>query len=411
MSFNLVYSYPCINCNFNGFINVYKFDKKVRLKNGEDLNFLQHLQCCFNCGLIRQEDNKSYSDYNLQKYYAQTFRTPVQLNIIDEQDKRIINAKKRLEFIQKLNLNHAKHLLEIGLGDGVFLSVANQKFKCSGIDPSLGYDYVKNYLRKLDVIIYDLSLEEFKSDKKFDIICCFLVLEHIKEPNQFIQNMKNFLNEDGVIIIEVPDIDTYSSSNSDSLLTHEHLYHYNIDTLNYLMCNNGLELIAYDNKNVSYGFSLIAAYKINNQLILSSKSSSFPILFEFQSFLIKHNNYIKEMSKIVTSILFESKKQNKKVGVFGIGYLFNRFIESINFSYNFDYLFDETDQKIGNEIFGVKIEPLFQISTKKDIGYIIIFSEMFFQEMSSKIEHFCKNQKLEIIDIHTRVLNQTQYDN
>jgi 2-polyprenyl-3-methyl-5-hydroxy-6-metoxy-1,4-benzoquinol methylase len=405
MSFNLVYSYPCINCNFKEFINVYKEEKKVQLKNGENLNFLQQLQCCFNCGLIRQEDNKSYSNANLQKYYAQTFRTPVQLNTINEQDKRILNAQKRLSFIQELNLSHSKQLLEIGLGDGVFLSRAHQKFKCSGIDPSLGYDYVKNYLRKLDIVIYDLSLEEFKSNKKFDILCCFLVLEHIKEPYQFVQNMKKLLNEDGVIIIEVPDVDTYSSSNSDSLLTHEHVYHYNIDTLNYLMFNNGLELIAYDNKNVSYGFSLIAAYKINNKPIFSSTKSSFSILFGFQSFLRKHNNYIPKMSKIVTDILLESKKQNKKVGVFGIGYLFNRFVESTNFSYHFDYLFDETDQKIGNEILGVKIEPLLQINTKTDIGYIIIFSEMFFQEMSDKIDLCYKDHQLEIIDIHNKVLN------
>lgn len=405
MSFNLVYSYPCINCNFNEFINVYKEDKKVQLKNGEKLNFMQQLQCCFNCGLIRQEDNKSYSNANLQKYYAQTFRTPVQLNTINEHDKRILNAQKRLSFIQELNLSHSKQLLEIGLGDGVFLSRAHQKYECSGIDPSLGYDYVKNYLRKLDIVIYDVSLEEFKSEKKFDIICCFLVLEHIKEPYQFIQNIKKLLNEDGVIIIEVPDVDTYSSSNSDSLLTHEHVYHYNIDTLNYLMFNIGLELIAYDNKNVSYGFSLIAAYKINNQPVFSSTKSSFPILFEFQSFLKKQNNYISKMSKIVADILLESKNQNKKVGVFGIGYLFNRFVETTNNCHHFDYLFDETDQKIGIEISGVKIEPLLQLINKKDIGYIIIFSEMFFQEMSDKIDYCCKDHQIEIIDIHNKVLN------
>jgi 2-polyprenyl-3-methyl-5-hydroxy-6-metoxy-1,4-benzoquinol methylase len=404
MNFDLVYSYPCINCNFEEFINVYGEDKKVQLKNGEELVFFQKLQCCYKCGLIRQEDNESYSNTNLQKYYSQTFRTPIQLNAINNDEKRILNAQKRLSFIQELKLSQTKHLLEIGLGDGVFLSKAHQKFKCSGIDPSLGYDYVKDYLRKLDIVIYDLSLEEFKSNKKFDIICCFLVLEHIKEPHQFLQKIKGLLNDDGVIIIEVPDLETYNSSYSDSLLTHEHVYHYNIDTLNYLMFNNGLELIAYNNKNVSYGFSLIAAYKLNNQPVFSSTKSSFPILFEFQSFLKKHHNYIPKMSKIVADILLESKKQNKKVGVFGIGYLFNRFVETSNNSHHFDYLFDETDQKIGKEISDVKIEPLLHLINKKDIGYIIIFSEMFFREMCDKINHYYKEHQFEIIDIHNKVL-------
>ena len=111
------------------------------------------------------------------------------------------------------------------------------------------------------------------------------------------------------------------------------------------------------------------------------------------------------MSKIVADILLESKKQNKKVGVFGIGYLFNSFLESTDCSYHFDYLFDETDQKIGNEISGVKIEPLLHLSTKTDIGYIIIFSEMFFLEMSAKINYCYKDHQLEIIDIHNIVLN------
>jgi len=400
MNFNLVYSYPCINCNFEEFINVYSEEKKVHLKNGEELVFFQKLQCCYKCGLIRQEDNESYSNTNLQKYYSQTFRTPVQLNTINNNDRRIYNAQKRLSFIQELKLSRTKHLLEIGLGDGVFLSKAHQKFKCSGIDPSLGYDYVKDYLRKLDVVIYDLSLEEFTSNKKFDIICCFLVLEHIKEPHQFLQKIKELLNDDGVIIIEVPDLETYSSSYSDSLLTHEHVYHYSIETLNYLMFNNGLELIKFDNKNVSYGFSLIAAYRKNLKADFSMTKSSFQILFDFQFFLKKHNNYFPKMSKIVANILMESKNQNKKVGVFGVGYLFNRFVEASYDFFHFDYLFDETKEKIGIEISGIKVESLAQLKTKTDIGYILIFSEMFFQEMSAKIKFSFKGPKLEIIDVH-----------
>jgi NADH/NAD ratio-sensing transcriptional regulator Rex len=106
------------------------------------------------------------------------------------------------------------------------------------------------------------------------------------------------------------------------------------------------------------------------------------------------------MSKIVANILMESKNQNKKVGVFGVGYLFNRFVEASYNFFHFDYLFDETKEKIGIEISGIKVESLAQLKTKTDIGYILIFSEMFFQEMSAKIKFSFKGPKLEIIDVH-----------
>ena len=88
------------------------------------------------------------------------------------------------------------------------------------------------------------------------------------------------------------------------------------------------------------------------------------------------------------------------MGVFGVGYLFNRVVESSNISFHFDYLFDETEQKIGTEISGIRVESLSQLKTKTDIGCILIFSEMFFQEMSAKIKFSFKGPKLEIIDVH-----------
>lgn len=46
--------------------------------------------------------------------------------------------------------------------------------------------------------------EEFKLDKKFDIIVCLEVLEHINNPKKALKNMFDHLRKDGLILVTVP---------------------------------------------------------------------------------------------------------------------------------------------------------------------------------------------------------------
>ena len=55
--------------------------------------------------------------------------------------------------------------------------------------------------------IHELMLDELRenTDKHFDAICAFQVLEHVPDPRQFIEGMIGMLKPGGKLILSVPD--------------------------------------------------------------------------------------------------------------------------------------------------------------------------------------------------------------
>ena len=54
----------------------------------------------------------------------------------------------------------------------------------------------------------DLDKKYFKINKKFDLIACYHVIEHLKKPEILIKNIHRMLNTNGHLIIGTPDFDS-----------------------------------------------------------------------------------------------------------------------------------------------------------------------------------------------------------
>lgn len=387
----------CMSCNSLEFAQIYNKETKIHVSTNKQLKFNQCLEVCHHCGLVRQEDNTSYSNSNLNKYYSLTYRTPVKIASIPKEDLRVKNAIKRLNFIKKIKPKG--NLLEVGFGDGVFLKTASKHFNCTGLDPSVGYASVKDELISYNVKTETVTLEKFKTKNKFDIICFFLVLEHIKEPLNFIKLIKKFLKSDGMLVIEVPDIEKYNSFRSDSLLTHEHVFHYSISSLTKLLSKENLTLIKSENKNISYGFSLLAAYKIGKKASPTKSKGSFHALSIFQQLIDNLQQDNLKINGLLNSIVFKAKEHSHKIGIYGVGFMF---IDAISKNLidikNIDFLYDDTKDKIGSHFHEKTIQPLSMINEGKP-EIVLIFSEMFFKEMSSNVKNVYHQKNIKIIDI------------
>lgn len=98
-------------------------------------------------------------------------------------------------------------LLDIGCGTGAFVKRALEKgFNACGIDfDHKAIEKGKKYFQINNLFAIDVKL--FKNEfpnTKFDIITLFQVLEHLEEPLLFIQEAKELLKDDGVLVIGVP---------------------------------------------------------------------------------------------------------------------------------------------------------------------------------------------------------------
>ncbi|MFO0321610.1 MAG: class I SAM-dependent methyltransferase [Bacteroidota bacterium] len=119
---------------------------------------------------------------------------------------KIERHKLRFNLIRKYKSSGS--LFDLGVGWGHFLLTGKQLgYDVYGIEISeQPYLYSKNDL-KLPVDHIDFF--EMKEDKAFDIITMWDVLEHIDKADSFIEKCARISSKDGLLIIQVPQIDSF----------------------------------------------------------------------------------------------------------------------------------------------------------------------------------------------------------
>ena len=101
-----------------------------------------------------------------------------------------------------------KKILDIGCGNGDFLSVAKEAgANCFGTEFS--EKLKKITIERVGIPVYSESLEKFP-EKDFDIITIFDVIEHIEKPIPFMAAVYNLLKNGGYILVYTPNFDSFS---------------------------------------------------------------------------------------------------------------------------------------------------------------------------------------------------------
>lgn len=103
--------------------------------------------------------------------------------------------------------NQGKSLLDLGSGTGDLLrKFENLGFETVGLELSdEAIKIAKERGTKADLVLQNLeTLNDYKLDKKFDIITVKLVFAFIKNKEVFLDWVKNHLSNDGVLILITP---------------------------------------------------------------------------------------------------------------------------------------------------------------------------------------------------------------
>jgi SAM-dependent methyltransferase len=128
--------------------------------------------------LLKNYENAEY-DSNLEAKYA---------------------AKTYVKYLQRALPNFNGSILDIGAGDGSFLSAAQGVIATSnlGIEPSIKA-IAKNQDNRVN--IRNIAVEDLSTDEKFDLVTCFQTIEHLNNPREFIHNIKKFINPGGYFAV------------------------------------------------------------------------------------------------------------------------------------------------------------------------------------------------------------------
>lgn len=168
----------------------------------------------------------------------------------------------------KTNNFKGKRILEIGCGTGYLLyRLKLLGAKVLGVEPGPQGQYGK---KKFKIPIIKDYFPSSKINGTFDIIILYGVLEHIKQPDDLIFNLRKYLNRKGIIVISVPNCEPYIKAGDISMFLHEHYSYFTKNTL-FNLINKALRCDVSIKKS-SFGGCLYAITK-NNSLTRSLNRS------------------------------------------------------------------------------------------------------------------------------------------
>jgi len=209
----------CVLCKKVSFETV----SEVDAKSSERLV----VSICTQCGPVQQtpipptDELKIYYSHNYRADYKKTY---------SPKPKHVYRAAKtaihRINFLHKHSVT-AGTLIDVGAGGGEFVYLSGKMgFDSKGIEPNIGYsEYAKN---EYGCTIETGEIESLRGPS--DVITMFHVLEHLASPLVAMEKLYHSLNENGVLFVEVPWIETNDASPHNTYFK-AHIVYFSIDTL------------------------------------------------------------------------------------------------------------------------------------------------------------------------------------
>ena len=98
-----------------------------------------------------------------------------------------------------------KRVLEVGSANGQFLHLISDL--CLSVQGcELNKEHCESARKEYGINSFNADVLDLGEDEKFDVIFMFQLLEHIPNPHQFLDKLYALLNDDGLLIIDVPNL-------------------------------------------------------------------------------------------------------------------------------------------------------------------------------------------------------------
>lgn len=135
-------------------------------------------------------------------------------------------------------------LLDIGCGWGFFLGVAARLgWTTHGLEP-LPAHAVHTRATTGSRVVCDVLRDGTFAEESFDVVTSFQVFEHLPDPSAYLERVRRLLRSSGLVLIEVPNFDTWSVRVMGSRARHfspDHLNFFSARTLGRLLESHGFE--------------------------------------------------------------------------------------------------------------------------------------------------------------------------
>lgn len=316
-------------------------------------NYNLEVMLCDECGLAQLKDlvdpKVLFSDYVYFSSHSDTMLES-SASLVD----RLIPSLKKEAFV-----------VEIASNDGYLLkNYVAAGIEVLGIDPAVNIAkaaHEQGIRTRCDFFNAALAQEIAESEKKADIIHANNVMAHVPDINGFILGLKQLLNDNGKIIIEVPYfLDLVNKLEFDTIY-HEHVYYFSVRALKTAFERHGLEIIDIEKLDL-HGGSLRVFVAHQNQFEVSSIISNM-IELEEQAGLYQIDTFhqfmtrLKTLKQSLTEILTNLKDNKAVIAAYGASAKGTTLLNYFGIGQELiDFIVDRSPVKIGKFAPGTAIE-------------------------------------------------------
>ncbi|CAN2224173.1 AdoMet_MTases domain containing protein [Candidatus Nanopelagicaceae bacterium] len=169
-------------------------------------------------------------------------------------------------------------IIEIGSNDGILLGILRSKgYRVTGVEPTsaaletpTGIPVIKEFFEDCDI------------SKKYNGVILTNTFAHMDDQNATLKKIKEILLNNGLLIIEVVDLDAMFEKNEFDKFTHEHKVYFDHNTLRNLVASHGFQEI-YSEKIPTHGGSIRCIFQLTGESFKIPKLSDQVVLDKFQS--------------------------------------------------------------------------------------------------------------------------------
>lgn len=217
---------------------------------------------CGNCGLIYTNPRPAYDQDFIDAAYASYYQYAdniklEDLNHINESSLKMF--EEEVDHIVKYD-RERKAVLDIGSGMGTFLLAAKKYYPGNAVGLDVSRKMGEFVEKTVGVKVHIAQFEDFRPDQRFSLIHMSHVLEHVPNPNEWLQHAKQLLTKDGILVINVPNKfgignrmqhlfykvglkKQFANGWDDPSRTPDHLFEPTLESMKYLLKKNEFEIL------------------------------------------------------------------------------------------------------------------------------------------------------------------------
>lgn len=287
--------------------------KLINFDGRRDLFDEQIIKACDKCGFIFH-DGLDFGKFS--EHYG-SYTTKGTVHIAEMTADELVLNNNMVSFIEsKLCVSKEANILDVGCGYGWVLGLLKEHGyrNIHGIDTDALL--MQELGNKYSVSVGDCETEIEDFENKFDVVTIKMVMEHLEFPRKAIDNLRKWIKNNGILVIEVPDCLIYERTaffpGYFQSVNMEHINNYSMLSLLNLM--NEWEPVIFESTDSNGIFPVLrAAFRkvnhVKNEIIYNPNDET----------VIKKSLYIwAERSKELRERIENIVSSQKSIAIWGV---------------------------------------------------------------------------------------------